>query len=102
LSLSRKATPLIRSDFRHRGSKIPFNCPSQERPPLLSGQILDTEVVKYHLIVPLKKSHPSYQAKFQIHFELIKYHSIKKKDTPLRIGVFIHCRWGGGEGGGEY
>jgi hypothetical protein len=48
----------------------------------------------------LKKSHPSYQAKFQIHFELIKYHSIKKKDTPPKSRGIYSLQMGRGRGGG--
>jgi hypothetical protein len=39
---------------------------SNQISPLLSGQISEcTEILKYYYFVPLKKGHPSYQARYQ-------------------------------------
>jgi hypothetical protein len=43
--------------------------PSREAIPLIRPDLWYTEIVNYYWNVPLKRSHPSYQARFMIHWD---------------------------------
>jgi hypothetical protein len=59
--------------------------PSREATPLITPDIRHTEILKYYYFVPLKRGHPSYQARYQRHqrFKKLTFLSLSRKATPL-------------------